>query len=158
MPQSSAISAAERNPIELHPYRQNWWDYYSRGGYLLPISAINIRTCLSFESYSWLLKTVKVIIYFLLYPCLRASYALIISCSSSVIPTQLLHASFWCSQRGGWSGTSSTLLSQKPCSQHAVSTDYMLCSHLGRVFSPDRRVIFLTCGNAVRLRATDYMD
>lgn len=46
----------------------------------------------------------------------------------------------------------------KPCSHHVVSTDYMLCSHLRRVFSPDRRVTHLACENVVRLRTTDYMD
>jgi len=40
---------------------------------------------------------------------------------------------------------------------HVVRGDYMLCSHLGRVFSPNLRVTCLTCENAVRLRATDYM-
>ncbi len=33
----------------------------------------------------------------------------------------------------------------------------MLCSHLGKVFSPDRRVTCLNCGNEVLLRTTDYM-
>lgn len=40
---------------------------------------------------------------------------------------------------------------------HVVSGDYMLCSHLGRASSPDRRVTYLTCENAVRLRTTGYI-
>lgn len=49
------------------------------------------------------------------------------------------------------------LFHREPCSHPVVSTDYMRCSQLRRVFSSDRRVIALTCGNAVRLCATDYM-
>lgn len=76
--------------------------------------------------------------------------------SDSHTPTRSLHASFSCNQRVRWTGVFFTLLSRKPFGHHVVSGDYMLCNHLKRVFSSDRRVTCSACGNAVRLCITDY--
>ena len=73
-----------------------------------------------------------------------------------VTPTRWKHTPNSCSQHGTWPAVVVILRSRKTCSHRVAGGNYRSCSHFRRVFSTDRRVTRLACGNAPSLLDADY--